>query len=81
MSMKPILHPHSLPAQIKQPSLPLFPLTHSLRATLKETNLSKQDYHEYLDEKYLHELLSNINHKDLINRLLLRSQNKEKNSD
>ncbi len=42
-----------LSTPVKHTSSPALPLTRSLRGVLKKTNLSKNDYHQYLDEKYL----------------------------
>ena len=42
-----------LSAPVKRLSSPSLPLTSALRGALKKTNLSKSDYHQYLDEKYL----------------------------
>ena len=42
-----------LSTAIEPSSVPARPLTRSLRGVLKKTNVSKQDYHQYLEERYL----------------------------
>ena len=42
-----------LSTSVVQSSSPICPVTRSLRGVLKKTSVSKQDYQQYLEEKYL----------------------------